>query len=141
MPLARPDELALFKRVINLTEFAAGQGYTLDRQHSSRNSVAMHGPTGDKIIIARNAATGDWIYFRIGNDQDNGTIIDFLDHRGQQSLGDIRKALRPWVGLPGDPPKRPPADAYQPEVEPIPKDRAAGAVCGHDASRARSPLP
>lgn len=65
-------KLHLFKSQINLTEFAAAQGYILDREHSSRNSVAMRGPHEDKIIIARNAASGDWIYFSVTDDQDNG---------------------------------------------------------------------
>lgn len=121
----RPDELTLFKSQINLTEYAAAQGYTLNRQHSSRNSVAMRGPNGDKIIIARDAGSGHWMYFSVTDERDNGTIVDFVDHRQRLSLGAIRKALRPWLGLAADPPKRPPITAYQPDVEPIQKDRAA----------------
>src|SRR5262249_14684875 len=118
-------ELDLFKSRINLTEYAAAAGYTLDRRHSSRNSVAMRGPEGDKIIIARDADSGHWMYFSIADEQDHGTIIDFVDHRHPLTLGDIRKALRPWVGLAPEPPRRPPMTAWQPEVEPIQKDRAA----------------
>jgi hypothetical protein len=58
----RRTELNLFKSRINLSEYASAQGYVLDRQHSSRNSVAMRGPTGDKVIIARDAKDGNWIY-------------------------------------------------------------------------------
>ncbi len=43
------DELDLFKSRINLGEYASAKGYVLDRQHSRRNSVAMRGPTGDKV--------------------------------------------------------------------------------------------
>lgn len=35
------DELEAFKTNINLTEYAADQGYELDRRESSRNSVIM----------------------------------------------------------------------------------------------------
>lgn len=51
--LGRADELERFKTAINLTEYAAGQGYLLDRRASSRNSVVMRHPNGDKIVIAR----------------------------------------------------------------------------------------
>ena len=110
---------------INLTEYASAQGYTLDRQHSSRNSVAMRGPTGDKIIIARDDKSGDWIYFSVNDDQDNGTIIDFIGHRRRLNLGAIRKELRPWAGLDPNPPQRPSATEFQEHVEPIKRDLAA----------------
>lgn len=41
------------KRSVNLTEFAASRGYELDRKASSRSSVIMVHPDGDKIVIAR----------------------------------------------------------------------------------------
>ena len=47
------DELERFKTAINLTEYAATQGYLLDRRASSRNSVVMRHPAGDKIVVAR----------------------------------------------------------------------------------------
>lgn len=46
--LVRANELEYFKTAINLTEYAAGQGYLLDRRASSRNSVVMRHPGGDK---------------------------------------------------------------------------------------------
>jgi len=94
------DELERFKSQINLSEFAASQGYVLDKRASSRNSAVMRHPDGDKIIIARNEASGDWIYFSVRDDSDNGTVIDFLQNRGGGSLGMIRKTLRGWRGSP-----------------------------------------
>jgi hypothetical protein len=120
----RREELDLFKSGINLTEYASAQGYVLDRKHSSRNSVAMRGPEGDKVIIARDARDGNWIYFSVSDDHDNGTIIDFITRRRPFSLGEVRKELRPWVGLAPNPPPRPPASAYQKDVEPITRDSA-----------------
>jgi hypothetical protein len=121
----RRTELDIFKNRINLTEYAAAQEYTLDRKNSSRNSVAMRGPTGDKIIIARDDKSRDWIYFSVTDDQDNGTIIDFVGHRRRLSLGEVRKELRPWAGLDGNPPQRPPVTEFQAHVEPIKRDLAA----------------
>jgi len=122
---SRRDELDQFKRQINLSEYAAAQGYALDRAHSSRNSVAMRGSTGDKIIIARDEQGGHWIYFSVSDDNDHGTIIDFIDHRQRLSLGDIRKELRPWIGTASGQICRPQADLFQKEVAPIKRDRAA----------------
>jgi Protein of unknown function (DUF3991)/Toprim-like len=41
------------------------------------------------------------------------------------NLGEVRKELRPWVGLAPNPPPRPPATAYQKDVEPIRRNLAA----------------
>ena len=96
----KKGELDRFKKEISLTEFAASRGYALDRRESSQNSAIMRHADSDKIVIARNAETGDWIYFSIRNHQDNGTIIDFLQNRSGGTLGEIRKTLRSWTGSP-----------------------------------------
>ena len=116
------DELEAFKTEINLTEYAAAEGYVLDRKASSRNSVVMRSPAGDKIIIARG---GDrhWIYFSVHDDADNGTIIDFLQNRRRCTLGHVRQALRPWLNGTG-PTTRPQPALFVHELEPVSKDRA-----------------
>jgi hypothetical protein len=121
----RREELDLFKSRFNLTEYASAQGYVLDRKHSSRNSVAMQAPAGDKVIMARDARDGNWIYFSVTDEEDNGTIIDFITRRRPLNLGEVRKELRPWVGLVPNPPPRPPATAYQKDLESITRDLAA----------------
>ena len=73
------DELEDFKTEINLTEYAAGQGYVLDRRASSRNSAVMRRDDGDKVMIAR-GQDRHWIYFSVRDDADNGTIIDFVQN-------------------------------------------------------------
>src|SRR5579864_4578007 len=60
----------------------------------------MRHPNGDKIIIKRAASDGHYIYFSVRNDRDNGTIIDFVQHRERVSIGVVRKELRPWIGAP-----------------------------------------
>lgn len=96
MAQTRTQEIDDFKRQINLTEYAATQGYVLDRKESSRNSVTMRGPGGDKIIIGKDANSGHWVYFSVRNDADHGTIVDFIQNRQRMALGEARKALRPW---------------------------------------------
>jgi hypothetical protein len=92
------SELESFKSNIDLRAYAAGQDYQLDRKESWRGSSVMRHPDGDKVIIKR-GAHNDYLYFSVhGND--NGTIIDFVQHRLGVSLGAVRKELRPWIGLP-----------------------------------------
>ncbi|AGA92388.1 hypothetical protein Thimo_3736 (plasmid) [Thioflavicoccus mobilis 8321] len=114
------DELERFKTAINLTEYAASQGYQLDKRASSRNSVVMRHSAGDKVVIAR-GEDQHWIYFSVRNDSDNGSIIDFIQYRRRCSLADVRRELRPWVG--GAVP-RPALELYVPEVVPVSRDRA-----------------
>lgn len=121
----RQQEIDDFKQQINLTEYAAAQGYVLDRSESSRNSVTMRGPGGDKIIIGRDASSGHWIYFSVRDDADNGTIIDFIQNRQRLDLGGARKALRPWVGASSPhPPGKPAPERFVGDVEPISRDLA-----------------
>jgi len=114
------DELERFKTAINLTEYAASQGYQLDKRASSRNSVVMRHPAGDKVVIAR-GEDQHWIYFSVRDESDNGSIIDFIQYRRRCSLADVRRELRPWVG--GAVP-RPALELYVPEVVPVSRDRA-----------------
>lgn len=118
------DELERFKAEINLSEYAAAHGYQLAQLESSRNSVAMKHPGGDKIIIAR-GSDNHWIYFSVRSDQDNGSIIDFVQKRQGGNLGKVRQILRPWVGqgillLP-----RPIPGSFASQVERSSKDRQA----------------
>jgi hypothetical protein len=101
--LNQREELEVFKREIDLVRYAAAIGYEIDRGGSSRSSVTMRHPNGDKIIIARNP-DGHWVYFSVRDDQDNGTIIDFVQRRRGLSLGEIRKELRQWTGSSSFPP-------------------------------------
>ena len=114
----RIAELEAFKTSVNLTQYAAACGYQLDKRASSRNSAVMSHQSGDKIIIAKDM-DGHWIYFAIGNDGDNGSIVDFVQNRQGGTLGDVRKELRPW--LTGGSPALP-ADTYLPLLEPASKD-------------------
>ena len=42
--------------------------------------------------------SGHYVYFSVRDSRDNGTIIDFVQHRQNAGLGEIRKMLRPWIG-------------------------------------------
>lgn len=113
------DELENFKTRINLTEYAASQGYSYDRKESSRNSAVMRGEGGDKMIVAR-GEDGHWIYFSTHDENDNGSIIDFVLNRQRCSFGWVRQELRRWLGTD----IRPSPDLFIPHLEPVTKDRA-----------------
>lgn len=116
--LDRGSELDAFKRDICLVEYALAQGYVVDRKASSRSSVVLADPSGDKVVVAR-APDGHWIFFSVRDDKDNGTIIDFVQSRSGGSLGEVRKELRPWLGMPPSPA---PAPAFWRQLEPASKD-------------------
>lgn len=90
------DEILAFKRDINLVEFAESLGYVKDKAESGKNSVMMR-YGGDKIVIATKDDHG--VYFNIHDDNDNGTIIDFLQRRERLNMGQVRQKLRPWLGI------------------------------------------
>ena len=114
------DELEQFKTRVNLSEFAASRGFKLDRRESSRNSAVMRHPDGDKIIVARNEGNSNWIFFSVRDDQENGTIIDFVQRREGGNLGQVRKILRGWLGS-----SRPVVQLFLfvQDLEPVSRDR------------------
>ena len=91
-------ELETFKRDIDMRQFAASLGYKIDSRESWRGSTVMRRGT-DKIVVKRNR-NHHYVYFSVREDRDNGTIIDFLQHRQKLSLGAVRQTLRPWIGHP-----------------------------------------
>ncbi len=92
----RVKQLERFKTEINLVEYATSIGYEYLQQESSANSAVLRHNSGDKVLVATDT-DGQGIYFSLNNDGDNGTIIDFVQHRRNFSLGELRKELRPWL--------------------------------------------
>lgn len=96
----RGDELDGFKRLIDLRAYAALQGYQEDRRNSYAGSTCMRHPaTDDKIFIKRDS-DGHYVYFSVRDDQDNGSIIDFIMKRKGWGWGAIFGELRDWMGTP-----------------------------------------
>src|ERR1035441_1275293 len=94
-------ELDIFKREIDLRQFAVSLGYELDRRESWRGSTVLRSG-GDKIVVKRNG-NGHYVFFSVRDDRDHGTVIDFLQRREDLSLGAVRQILRPWIGQPAIP--------------------------------------
>lgn len=105
----RVKQLDRFKIEINLVDYAQSQGYEYLTRESSPNSAVLRHNSGDKIVIVTNTQ-GHGIYFSLRDDRDcaersgkanRGTIIDFIQHHRNFSLGEVRLELRPWL-LKGD---------------------------------------
>jgi Toprim-like/Protein of unknown function (DUF3991) len=96
--MSNDPELEGFKR-LDLRGYAASRGYSLDRRESWRGSAVMRNGAGDKIVI-KLGPDGHYVYFSVHDDRDNGSIIDFVQHRTRFNLGRIRKELRAWSGRP-----------------------------------------
>lgn len=105
------DEIRRFKSEINLAEFLQNRGYEYDKKESSKNSAIMRRGS-DKLIVATDQ-DGHGVYFNVKDEQDSGTIIDFIQQREGLNLGQVRKMLRPWIGESSSPIPSP--------LSPIPK--------------------
>jgi hypothetical protein len=91
-------ELEAIKRGVNLVEYAENCGFQIIKNESSKNSVSMK--KGDEKIIVATAQDGHGIYFNVRDSRDNGSVIDFAQKQHGLNLGQARKELRPWAGLP-----------------------------------------
>ena len=97
------SELEAFKRQIDLRQLAVSLGYERDRRESWRGSTVLR-RGADKIVVKRNG-NGHYVFFSVRDDDDHGTLIDFLQRRQNLSLGAVRQILRPWIGSPGASPQ------------------------------------
>lgn len=117
----RNDEFNHLKSSINLSAYAAAQGYIINQRKTSRNSVQMEGPDHHQIVITMNGQ-GHWRYWTVGDRSNRGSIIDFVQKRKGLDFGNIRKELRPWAGQNPEPPKRLPKGSYVESLERITPD-------------------
>src|SRR5215469_12534303 len=109
-------ELELFKTSIDLSCYAATEGYSVDRKESSQRSTVMRHANGDKIIVYRKP-NGYYRFFSVRSDDDSGTIIDFIQKRKGLGWAAIREELRAWKRLPAT------ALAVLPKLETATKNR------------------
>lgn len=99
--LSRNDELDVFKRDVNLAEFAAAYGYKRDAAKSTRHTYSMTDEQGNHLVISVNRSTGHWQWFNpVDPENESGTVVDFLQAVEQVTLGVVRKTLRDWLRMP-----------------------------------------
>ena len=80
-------ELDAFKREIDLRQFAESLGYQIDRRESWRGSAVLR-RAADKIVVKRNG-NGHYVFFSLRDDDDNGTVIDFVQRRQTSESGGV----------------------------------------------------
>lgn len=110
----RHNELEAFKTDIDLRVVAGELGYEINTKKSSRGCAVMDHPGGDRVLIAL-ATDGHQVYCSVHDPGDHGSVIDFWQKRRGGSLGEVRKALRPYLRS-GAPP--PPAGRTQSRMLP-----------------------
>jgi hypothetical protein len=119
------EELERFKTEISLAEVASAYGYQLDGKESSRASLVMRRlADNDKIVIGHEG--GHDVFFGVRNEQQNGSVIDFVMRQEGISLGRARQVLRKWLDspaafFPGESGRR----YGNLKPEPVPKDCTA----------------
>jgi 5S rRNA maturation endonuclease (ribonuclease M5) len=119
----RVDELEMFKRDVNIVEYAQELGFEVDRRKSCRSSVLLS-RGAEKIVCATDERDGHGIWFEIGGSE-SGSIIDFVQHVRGCNLGEVRKELRSWLGSPTSPaPHRSAVEKRSRKPEPISYDQA-----------------
>jgi len=117
--MTKKYDFAAFKQSINLTQFAASVGYTVDRKKSTKSSVVMRHSNGDKVIVSRRGQ--NWVYFSVHDNQDNGTIVNFIERRTGKAMAEIGRELHAWIG--GGGATFPQPSAYVKEVDEHQADR------------------
>jgi len=118
MSAAMDSELDKMKQ-INIADYATSKGYTLNKLKSSQHSLCYDHSNGDRLLIGQDPKSGHSVYCSVRDDQDNGSIVDFVQKRQGLNLGQIRRELRPWIGAPSQRPEYTP----QPQPKPVQKDR------------------
>jgi len=112
--MKRSEELERFKSEINLVEYAQSQGYEIDKKKSSKNCIVLKDGTGDKILVGLDKTDGHYFYYSVTDERDRGSIIDLVQKRKNLNLGEVRKELRPWLGMTYSP-------SHTPTKQPVPK--------------------
>ena len=92
-------EIENFKQKINLASFASFFGYKKDTLNTSL-SMAVLRDDKEEIIIWREIEDNKYSFFNTIDESDRGTIIDFIRHRRDKSLKDIRQLCRDWIKTP-----------------------------------------
>ena len=88
-------DFSRYKSDINLSHYAAFLGYELDPKKTTKSSLVMRHPNGDKVIISKRG--NNYVYFSVSNDKDNGTIVDFIRKRTDKTFPEIGQELQKWV--------------------------------------------
>lgn len=90
---AEREELQQLERNLNLVDFAIAEGYVKNVKKSTRSSIHLEHPHGDRIVVKPDPIEFD-TYFSTQDNSDCGTIVDFIQRRQNLGLAQIRQLLR-----------------------------------------------
>jgi hypothetical protein len=97
--MAQDAELEGFRVSIDIREIAKSMfDYVEDKSASWRGTTVLRSDH-DKIAVSRNASDRHWVYYSFRR-AEGGGVIEFIQRRTGQSLGQIRRTLRNWQGSP-----------------------------------------
>lgn len=94
--LAFRDELNHYKETIDIRDYLEKTGYSLDKSRDTpRYRAYTHQGLGDKVFIPKNNKSGIANFYvnQFDND-DKGTLIDFIMSRENKTLDEARLTLR-----------------------------------------------
>ncbi|MEO9474612.1 MAG: toprim domain-containing protein [Cyclobacteriaceae bacterium] len=83
------------KQNIDLREYAEFLGYKVDPKKSTRSSTVMTLDHADKVVISKRG--GNWVYFSVYDDNDNGSILDFVKNRTDKNVFQAANELSSWI--------------------------------------------
>ncbi len=114
------NELEHFKTQINLATYLQEvAGFTIDKTKSTPNAPVLRHDNGDKFLINRKP-TGHYVFCSVHDDNNRGSIIDYVQSTHRCTIGHVRKHLREYA----------PQNNFKPSqehIKPIEKDiRAIG---------------
>lgn len=93
---AGADEFKRFKREINLGEYLINDGFSVDKNKSSKNCLVLKNDA-TKFLVGIDKDTSHYFYSNVNNPQDKGSIIDYLQNHKNLSFPEIRQELRGYV--------------------------------------------
>lgn len=83
---------------LDLRDYLGKEGFSLDFKESTESSFKMR--RAGEVLIVRERDDGVWEYFNPHDDNDKGTVIQYLQNRrgGGFSLGHVKHHLRGYAG-------------------------------------------
>lgn len=95
------SELEKFKEEIDIIGYALKNGYNIDKRKDSATWRALRSVSNSElIIVSKSNRAGYEMYFNPNDDNDKGTIIDFVKNRSGGELKEARRKLREYIGSP-----------------------------------------
>ncbi|MBU2708716.1 DUF3991 and TOPRIM domain-containing protein [Zooshikella marina] len=111
------DELERFKTDIDLVQYAASRGFEIVRSESSKSCQKLRIGKEEQILVFKDKGGGHYVYKSVYNEDNKGSIIDFVQKMDHCNLGEVRKKLRDFARMP-----KPEIKGYNGKLQSVEKD-------------------